>query len=206
MNLPNKLTISRIILTFIFMVFLFTEGVLAKCMALLIFSIASLTDLYDGRIARRENLVTNFGKLMDPIADKILVLAAFLAFVQLGIVRAWMVVLIIARELVITGLRILAVSNGKVLAAERGGKHKLVSQFTSIYVILSFLALRDTGKFHQAWSHSIENYFKTGIYLLMLITVTFTLISGGSYVWRNKELLTQKRKGRGSSKKIAKGS
>src|SRR3989338_1335633 len=110
MNLPNKLTLARIALTFIFLVFLFSKGLLFRYLSLVTFIVALLTDFYDGHIARSRNLVTDFGKLMDPIADKILVLAAFLAFVELQIIPAWMVVLVIVREFVITGMRLLAAS------------------------------------------------------------------------------------------------
>ena len=117
MNLPNKLTIIRIILSFVFMFLLFTQGLLAKVLALITFLIASITDFYDGYLARKYNLITDLGKLLDPIADKILVLSAFLAFVEMGIIPAWMVVIIILRELVITGVRIFAITDGKILAA-----------------------------------------------------------------------------------------
>jgi len=110
MNLPNKLTISRMVLTFIFMFFLFSSGLAAKSVALAVFILASLTDYYDGAIARKTGQITNLGKILDPIADKVLTLAAFLAFVQMGLVEAWMVVVIIMRELFITGVRLVAVA------------------------------------------------------------------------------------------------
>ena len=103
MTIANQLTLSRILLTFFFMSFLFKESFLYRCLALFIFLIASLTDLYDGRIARRREEVSDFGKLMDPIADKILILSALLAFVELQLVPAWMVILILTREFLITG-------------------------------------------------------------------------------------------------------
>ena len=132
MNLANKLTISRIVLAGIFILFLFIRGPGAKFMALAIFMAACITDYYDGYIARKANSITSFGKLMDPIADKILVLGAFLAFVQMNIIPAWMVIIIITREFMITGIRILALSQKKVLAAESGGKHKTVSQMVAV--------------------------------------------------------------------------
>ena len=193
MNLPNKLTLSRIALTFVFLAFLFSKGLLFRYLALLTFIIASLTDFYDGRIARRDNLVTDFGRLMDPIADKILVLAAFLAFVELQIIPAWMVVLIIIREFVITGVRMLAVSKGVVLSADKSGKHKTASQMVAIFSILSYLTIRDTGRFLQEtkglvqfWGLGIENFFDLVIVILMVITVAFTLSSGIFYLWANR--------------------
>src|ERR1700749_3128014 len=138
MNVPNKLTISRFVLTVAFLVAIFMNGPYYETVALLLFSIASLTDYFDGKIARRDKLITNFGILMDPLADKILVCSAFIAFVGLGWMPSWMVVIIVARELAITGLRLLAASKNQVLAAERYGKHKTISQIIAIIAILVF--------------------------------------------------------------------
>lgn len=197
MNLPNKLTLSRIALTFIFLVFLFSKGLLFRYLALVIFIVASLTDFYDGHIARSRNLVTDFGKLMDPIADKILVLAAFLAFVELQIIPAWMVVLVIVREFVITGMRLLAASKGIVLPADKSGKHKTASQMVAIFSILSYLAIRDTMGFLQDTRGSvqfrgsgIEGFFDFAIVILMIVTVSFTLSSGIFYLWSNKDIVS----------------
>lgn len=189
MNLPNKLTLSRIVLTFVFMFFLFSPGLPARYLAFIIFIVASLTDLYDGRLARKKNLVTDFGKLIDPIADKILVLAAFLAFVEMKIIPAWMVVLVIAREFIITSLRLLAISKKTYLAATIGGKHKMVSQMVTIFAILIFLVVKETAlKFFSFWSPSVEYWSRWGIFALMLVTVALTVSSGISYLWRNRAL------------------
>ncbi|MDP3789862.1 MAG: CDP-diacylglycerol--glycerol-3-phosphate 3-phosphatidyltransferase [Candidatus Omnitrophota bacterium] len=189
MNLPNKLTVSRIILVFVFMIFLFSNGVLAKILALLTFVAASATDLLDGYIAKKMDMVTDFGKLMDPIADKILVLAAFLAFVEMELVPAWMVVIIIFREVTITGLRLSALGRGKVVAADDGGKHKMVSQVFSIFAILLFLVFREAGiKVFDFWNSSTERVYKDTIFFLMLITTTMTLISGISYFIKNRRI------------------
>lgn len=190
MNLPNKLTCLRILLTFVFMFFLFLRGVASKYIALSVFLVASVTDFYDGHIARKTNQVTDFGKLMDPIADKILALAAFLAFVELKLVPAWMVVLIISRELIITGVRIVAVANGKVLAADSAGKHKTVSQMISILAILAYLAFRETAKnYFTFFTPALENRFEGLIFYIVLVTVILTLISGICYLWRNRYIL-----------------
>lgn len=183
MNLANKLTISRIILAGVFILFLFIRGPGAKFMAMAIFLAACVTDYYDGYIARKRGDITAFGKLMDPIADKILILGAFLAFVEMEIIPAWMVMIIIARELVITGIRILALSQKKVLGAETGGKHKTVSQMVAVIAILIFLIIRDLG----LGLRRMED-FKIAVYLLMLITVGMTLTSGVSYMARNKDI------------------
>lgn len=176
MNLPNKLTILRIILTFAFIIFLFINGMAAKISALVIFLVASLTDVLDGFIAKRNNQITNFGKLMDPIADKILILSAFIAFVGIGIVQAWMVIIIVLREVLITGLRVLALTNNKVIPADGAGKTKTVSQVVSIVIIL---ILRTAGA---------EGAYENVIFAFMLLTVLFTLISGVSYLVKNKEV------------------
>ena len=139
MNLPNKLTISRIVLTFVFMAFLYTHGILAKTLALFTFLFASLTDALDGYIAKKNNQITDFGKLMDPIADKILVLSAFIAFVVMKIIPSWMVIVIILREIAVTVLRAIALGKGKVIQADGAGKHKTVWQMFVIAVILLFL-------------------------------------------------------------------
>lgn len=192
MNLPNKLTFLRIILTFIFMFFLFLKGVASKYIALSLFLIASATDFYDGYIARKTNQVTDFGRFMDPVADKILVLAAFLAFVELKLIPAWMVVIIISRELIITGVRLVAMTKGRVLAADNTGKHKTVSQMVSIFVILAYLAFRQTAiAYFGFFTASLEHRLQTLIFYIMLTTVVLTLTSGVSYLWRNRSILLQ---------------
>lgn len=190
MNLPNKITLARIALTFVFMFFLFSKGVAFKVLALVTFMAAALTDYIDGFLAKKFGDTTNFGKLMDPIADKVLTLAAFLAFVEMELIPAWMVVIIIMRELIITGLRIMAVMNHEVLPAGRGGKHKTVSQMASIIVILIFIVFKEIGvRDYGFWDASFEYWYKQLIFILMLITVTLTIVSGVSYVAGNKKYL-----------------
>ncbi|MCP4649404.1 MAG: CDP-diacylglycerol--glycerol-3-phosphate 3-phosphatidyltransferase [PVC group bacterium] len=184
MNLPNKLTILRIFLTFVFMFLLFYDGLTAKILAFLAFTLASITDFYDGYLARKYNMITDLGKLLDPIADKILVLAAFLAFVEMGIIPAWMVAFVILRELLITGMRVLAANKGNVLAAAKAGKHKTVSQIVSIFLILGFIVIKEAGIMNMY----CEVWFKTAIYVFMLITVAFTLISGLFYIKKNRKV------------------
>ena len=189
MNIANQLTISRIILTFVFMAFLFSGGVAAKVMALVAFLIASLTDFLDGFIAKRHNMTSDFGKLMDPIADKILVLAAFLAFVEMKLIPAWMILVIVLREVTVTGLRIAALGQHKVIAADDGGKHKMVSQILSIFMILLFIIFREAGmKIFEFWTPEAERIYRDAIFLLMSVTVSLTVISGASYLLKNKEV------------------
>ena len=186
MNLPNKLTISRIILTFIFMFFLFSKGTAAKYAALGIFIAASLTDFYDGFIARKRGQITNFGKLMDPVADKLLTLAAFLAFVEMGLIPAWMVVIIIMRELFITGIRLIAFGRGNVLAAESGGKHKTISQIAAIFLILVFLAAKES--LIRFWNPVFELYFKRAVFYIMFFVVILTMTSAVSFFKKNRKI------------------
>lgn len=190
MNLPNQLTILRIILTFVFMFFIFSQGLTFKILALLVFTAAALTDLFDGRIAKARNLITDFGKIMDPIADKILVLAAFLSFIQLQLIPAWTVMVIIFREVMITSLRIFALSKGKVIAASRSGKHKTVSQMTAIFIILISMIVKEAMLNVSAWQGSFDNTTRALAYIAMLVTAVLTLISGISYVWDNRKVFT----------------
>src|SRR5271154_376692 len=162
MNLPNKLTVSRFALTAFFLCALFWPWAIPfrNTLALVFFSVASFTDFLDGKIARSRNLITNFGKLMDPLADKILTCSAFIAFVESTHLHldapvklaAWMVVIIVARELAITGLRLLAASKNVILAAERFGKHKTISQIVSIIALLVVDACNE-------WPPWLQNVF-----------------------------------------------
>lgn len=194
MNLPNKLTISRFVLTAAFLAVMFSQIRFRETFALALFSAASLTDYFDGKIARRDKLITNFGILMDPLADKILVCSAFIAFVGLGWIQAWMVVIIVARELAITGLRLLAASKNLVLAAEGFGKHKTISQIVAIIAILVFYSYKEWGPvgpaifgfdlFGMPWIV----WFKP---LSVWVSVALTGISGALYLWRNRQLYLQ---------------
>ncbi|MFA5059895.1 MAG: CDP-diacylglycerol--glycerol-3-phosphate 3-phosphatidyltransferase [Candidatus Omnitrophota bacterium] len=189
MNLPNKLTISRIFLTFLFMFFIAQKGLSAAVMATIIFTLASLTDFFDGYLAKKYHLISDFGKLMDPIADKFLILAAFIAFVRLQLVVDWMVVVILGREIIITGLRFYALTKGQVLAAEKAGKHKTVSQMVAIFTILGFIVVREALTKTTYWSGTIELWWRQGIDVLMVVTVALTLISGISYLWNNRKFI-----------------
>ncbi len=194
MNLPNRLTLIRIGAAFIFMIFLFTNNLYAKYLALIFFTGAVLTDIYDGRLARQRGIVTNFGKLMDPLADKILVVSAFVSFVGLReiYIPAWTVIIIISREFAITGLRLLAASQGKILAAEKGGKHKTASQMVAIFTILIFICLRGTAiRFYGFVPQAIDAWFKPLLLYLMYITVVLTVISGTLYLYRHRYLFSE---------------
>ncbi|MDD5116880.1 MAG: CDP-diacylglycerol--glycerol-3-phosphate 3-phosphatidyltransferase [Candidatus Omnitrophica bacterium] len=191
MNLANRLTLSRIFLTFVFMFFLFCQGLWAKAASLIVFTLAALSDLFDGLIAQRWNMVTDFGRLMDPIADKILVLAAFAAFVQMQLIDAWMFVIIVSREILITSLRLFALNKGKVLSAARAGKHKTVSQMAVIFAILGFILLKEIVLKYSTWNPAWEKIFRQGIFFLMLVTLGLTLYSGLSYLWENRKMIAR---------------
>ncbi len=191
MNLANRLTISRILLTFVFMFFLFCNGLWPKAISLVVFILAALSDYFDGLIAQRLNMVTDFGRLMDPIADKILVLAAFAAFVQLQLIDAWMFVIIVSREILITSMRLFALNKGKVLFAARAGKHKTVLQMVVIFTILGFILLKEIVLKYYTWNPAWEKVFHQGIFFLMLVTVGLTLYSGLSYLWQNRKVITR---------------
>jgi len=185
MNLPNKLTLARFVLTVFFLIAVFWRSPYNDTAALLLFSVASLTDYFDGKIARRDKLITNFGTLMDPLADKIMTCSAFIAYVGRGSVPAWMAVIIVARELAITGLRLLAATKNVVLAAEGYGKHKTVSQ---IVAILTLLVADSFGE----WGTWGELVFKGWVPALarvsLWVTVILTFTSGALYLWRNRRL------------------
>lgn len=196
MNIANRITVLRILLTFVFMFFLSFpfRGVWtlwAKFASLAVFLFAAISDFFDGFLAKKNNMVTDFGKLMDPIADKILVLAAFIIFVQMQLIDAWMLVIIVAREILITSLRLFALNKGKVLSAARAGKHKTVSQMAVIFYILGFIVLKEVILTFSTWNPSWENYFRNSIYVLMLFTVGFTLYSGLSYLWENRKIIAK---------------
>ena len=195
MNLPNKLTVSRFVLTVVFLWALFWPWPipLRNTLALVFFCLAGVTDFLDGRIARARGLITNFGILMDPLADKIMTCSAFIAFVESTHLQAeapvkvgaWMVIIIVARELAITGLRLLAASKGVVLAAERFGKHKTISQIVAIIALLVITAKNE-------WPPALQNIFagwSTGFTEVALwLTVVLTAASGLIYLWRNREI------------------
>ena len=191
MNIANRLTLLRIVLTFVFMFFLFCHGLWAKVTSLAIFIFAALSDFFDGWIAQKKNMVSDFGKLMDPIADKILVLAAFAAFVQIQLIEAWMFVIIVSREILITSLRLFALNKGKVLAASKSGKHKTLSQMVVIFFILGFIVSKEVMLTFFTWNPAWEKLFRQGIYILMLFTVALTLYSGLSYLWENRKIITK---------------
>jgi len=192
-NLPNKLTISRFILTVAFLAVIFSQVRFHETISLILFSLASLTDYFDGKIARKHKLITNFGVLMDPLADKILVCSAFIAFVGIHRLQAWMAVIVVARELAITGLRLLAASRNVVLAAEGYGKHKTISQIVAIISILVLMSYEEWGPVGYIFGFPIfgKPWVTWFTPLAVWVSVILTFTSGGLYLWRNRQLYLQ---------------
>lgn len=193
MNLPNKLTVGRIILVPFFVVALLANFPLNNAVALIIFIAASLTDMFDGKIARKNGLVTDFGKFADPLADKILVLAALLCFVQLGICDCVAVIIVLFREFSVTSIRLIAASKGKVVAANMWGKAKTVSQMIAIIAVIAMqivLELPEVG-LNFINTATIEPIFFVVGEILIWISVVFTIISGVVYIIQNRQFISQ---------------
>ena len=177
MNLPNKLTLLRVFMIPFFVVFMLTDlgGSYGKYIALAIFIAASLTDMLDGKIARKYNLVTNFGKFMDPLADKLLVCSAMICLVDKGRLASWIVIIIISREFIISGFRLIASDNGVVIAASYWGKFKTVSQMFMIIVLIADLG----GVFDVIGT------------VLIWLSLVLTVVSLVDYVAKNVQVLTK---------------
>lgn len=177
MNLPNKLTLLRVVLIPVFVVLLLLEGgqnYTLRIAALIVFCVASFTDFLDGQIARRNNLVTNFGKFMDPLADKLLVCSALICMIELGQLPSWYVITVIAREFIISGFRLVAADNGIVIAASWWGKFKTTFQmFTVILLILNIPAL-----------HTVTM-------IIAGIAFVLTLVSLLDYIAKNYKVITE---------------
>lgn len=205
MTISNKLTLARIVLTaFFVMALLLPVGGLVKSHfplsmsgALLIFVVASITDWLDGEIARRRHQETSFGALLDPLADKILTTAAFICFIELkdyqghALVQAWMVLVIVARDFLVTGLRLVAREHDVVLKAEQLGKHKTISQMVTIIVVLVGLAGREDWNCFGQNCERFDALFSRLVFVLMLITVALTVWSGAAYYLKNRRLFLQ---------------
>ena len=172
MNTPNKLTVLRFILVPVFIIYAYYEHQQgALYISTLIFTLASFTDFLDGYLARKHNLVTDFGKFMDPLADKVLVVAALLFLVQIGRIESWAVLIIVTREYAISIIRAIAAANGKVIAASGGGKIKTVLQMLAIIMLLLSLPFAN---------------------IVFYISVVMTLYSGIQYIWSNRALIEER--------------
>jgi len=188
MNWANRLTLSRLALTVLFVAALNSSWHYARTSALIIFLIAGLTDFVDGEVARRYGIITNFGKLMDPLVDKIMMAAAFISLVPLKAVPAWAATTVVARDFLITGLRLMASTKGRVLPAERLGKQKTSWQIITIIFFLALLAaseLRFADESSTWWLRARDDAGP----ILVWITVALTVYSGLGFTWRHRELI-----------------
>lgn len=188
MNLPNKLTLFRVILIPFFVFFLlapYFEGY-GNYIAVAIFIVASITDFLDGKIARKYHLVTNFGKFMDPLADKLLVSAALVCLTALGFIPAWMTVVIISREFIISGFRLIAAEQGRVIAASWWGKWK--TSVTMVTLAILLLLVNDKG------FGAVYDGFMTVTTILLWISVILTVVSLVDYLIKNKDVMKEEDK------------
>ena len=191
MNLPNILTLLRILMTFVFLVFLNKGDFSSTVVAFVVFVAASLTDFLDGYIAKRYNLISNFGRIMDPIADKFLMLSAFYMFMRMNIIADWMFYIIFIREVLVTLVRFYAMGKGVVMAAEKAGKYKTTFQISTVIVILLYLILYRWAAEASAVMDTVFCVLQKRYLViagLMLITVLLTLVSGISTLWRNRKV------------------
>jgi CDP-diacylglycerol---glycerol-3-phosphate 3-phosphatidyltransferase len=188
MNWANRLTLSRLVLTILFVAALNSSWRYASTAALLIFVIAGVTDFVDGEVARRYGIVTNFGKLMDPLVDKIMMAAAFISLVPLKAIPAWAATAVVARDFLITGLRLMATAKGRVLPAEKLGKQKTSWQIITVIFFLALLSIAElrTGAASSKWWTSAWGTAGT---VLVWLTVALTIYSGLGYAWRHRELI-----------------
>jgi CDP-diacylglycerol--glycerol-3-phosphate 3-phosphatidyltransferase len=204
-NAANLITLSRIVVTPVFLVFIFRPEFWAKWAAGLLFAWGAVSDWLDGYLARKYGMRTDLGALLDPLADKVLILSVFVSFVQLDLVPAWMVVIIAAREFLITGLRQVAQGRGVILSASRGGKHKTVSQIVAISFILLILCVRATVEAGgERWyeflarlgpaGDLLQDAVAYGPYWLMFYATVMSLVSGVDYFVRNRHILGGARK------------
>lgn len=176
MNLPNKLTMGRIFAIPVFIVVFLTDY---RYAAAVIFILAALTDMLDGYIARKRNLVTNFGKLMDPLADKLLVMSALICLAQVGDVPGWMVIVILGREFIITGMRQVAAAQGIVIAAGTTGKIKTITQMIAIPLLIL-----------ENWPFSMLGADIPMDAIFLWIALIMTIVSGAEYIMKNKQLFS----------------
>jgi CDP-diacylglycerol--glycerol-3-phosphate 3-phosphatidyltransferase len=198
MNWANRLTVSRLGLTILFVLALNSQWPFAYTLALVLFIVAGITDYVDGEIARRYQFVTNFGKLMDPLVDKIMIAAAFISLVALptrnipGAVPAWAAIVIVGREFLITGLRLMASSQGQVLPSESLGKHKTSWQIVTVIFFLLLLSTRELNYADNASQWWLSAWIYGGA-ALVWITVALTLYSGLRYAWKHRAVIATER-------------
>lgn len=188
MNWANRLTLSRLGLTILFTMALNSEWQFGHTVALVLFIIAGITDFVDGEIARRYQFITDFGKLMDPLVDKVMIAAAFISLVPLKAIPAWAATIVVARDFLITGLRLLASSKGDILPAESLGKHKTSWQIVTVVFFLTLLAVKEL-RYADGASAWWTRAWNEGGTALVWLTVALTLYSGLGYAWRHRTVV-----------------
>ena len=188
MNWANRLTLSRLALTVLFVASLNSSWHYARTAALLLFLVAGITDFVDGEIARRYGIITNFGKLMDPLVDKIMMAAAFISLVPLKAVPAWAATTVVARDFLITGLRLMATSKGRILPAEKLGKQKTSWQIITVIFFLTLLSLAELGYASETATWWSRAWNEAGP-VLVWVTVLLTVYSGLGFSWKHRELI-----------------
>lgn len=197
MNTPNKLTLVRIVLAPVFLFIILCNNGLIRhsyLFAGLMFGLASLTDMLDGRIARKYNEITDFGKFLDPLADKMLVTAALIAFVELDLINTWIAMIIITREFLVTSLRLVAAGRGKVIAASNWGKAKTISQVIAILFVILIKEIEYVAqKFNINWITENAVLLNNLGKLAMWISAALTVISGVIYIWVHKDYINTKK-------------
>ncbi len=188
MNWANRLTLGRLVLTIVFVISLSSSWRYGRTVALLLFVLAGVTDYFDGEIARRYSIVTNFGKLMDPLIDKVMMAAGFICLVPLKAIPAWAAIIVVARDFLITGLRLLASAKGEILPAEQLGKHKTTWQITTVLFFLTLLSLQELRYADGADAWWLRAWNQGGA-ILVTVAVAFTLISASAYAWRHRAIV-----------------
>src|SRR5438132_9912732 len=188
MNWANRLTLSRLLLTIIFVAALNSSWQYGRTLALFIFLLAGVSDFVDGEIARRYGFITNFGKLMDPLVDKIMMAAAFISLVPLKAVPAWAATTVVARDFRIAGLRLMATAKGRILPAESLGKQKTSWQIITIIFFLALLSIVELRYANETSTWWVRAWSEAGP-VLVWVTVALTIYSGLGFTWRNRELI-----------------
>ncbi len=187
---PNQLTVLRIILTPVFLVLFLADETILKQISLVVFIIAAITDWYDGWLARKFNYITNWGKFLDPLADKILTSTAFLAFAFQGVLEMWMVIAIIVRDFLITGLRMYSDYRGGSMSTSLSAKWKTFIQMAFIYYLLLIYTLQTIKPLNDNYKYIFDILTnQTFIYYAMLVVTVITLYTGVSYLYSNRKLL-----------------
>ena len=186
MNLPNKLTLVRIALIPVFVLFIYFENLWCQLAAALVFIGASITDYLDGNIARKNNLVTNFGKFADPIADKMLVMSAFIMLVAQGRMPAWVCIIFLAREFTVSGFRLVAAGGGKVIAAGMLGKIKTVTQMIAAVALILFVPTTKQIDAMLGWFGDIGQVIAN---VMMYVMTVMTVWSGADYIYKNRHFI-----------------